>query len=473
MARLCFYPSPWASGEIRARQVVERLGDIAVLSPRKISPYDVCIFVKCWPDGDVLRYVKHIYIDTIDSYACVRWLKEHPTVSAISISRLGAKYINEQIGYRNNCFIREHHCNFERNRIVVKKPQVVGYVGELENFNLGIETAIKLVEEVGMRFVWLSEFKSRQDVCMFYRTIDIQLTYRKDVDDYGKASGVLKNPLKLANAGSFGIPTIAYPEPTYVDEWEGHFMPALNCDSIVYWLDRLRSSPDFYAEQSQLALRRAEYYHIDSVLPIYKSLLEGSTRPTVNRAVNGSKELYCNYPFEERIARRGTEHMDVQKSLDNLLTIRAVFAKHKIPMWLMFGTLLGVVRDKKLISHDRDTDIGVFASDIDKIVEAIKELKESGFELIRTDAFDNVLTVMRNDEYTDFYVFRLNDDCYTCEQRGMRAKIKRAHFDNLCSLDFAGASFSIPSECEKLFVDWYGNDWRKSIENKWALCEGS
>lgn len=458
MSRLCIYDNNWASGEIRARQVVRHLGELAVLNPPEVYKDDVCIFVKSLPPDEVLDHVSRSYVDVVDCYGCIPWLREHPKAGVIAISRKAVGYLSEQLGPgRDIRFITEHHCNFEENRVCVKRPTIVGYIGELENFSLKIEKVMGLVEQLGMKFVWLSEFESRLDVCTFYRTIDIQLTFRRAVDGYGRAHSALKNPLKLANAGSFGIPTVGYPEPTYVDEWGRDFLHAENVDAVVYWLDRLSREPELYAAQSELALNKAKQYHIDEVAPKYVRLFENKTMWQI---VRNDGQTHGNYPFEERIARRGTEHIDVDKSSRNLVTIANALDRRGVKSWLMFGTLLGVVRDDKLIPHDRDTDIGVFECDFDAIADVVLDLEGEGFELIRTEAGDSTVTIMREDEYTDFYLFHPRGGSYVCPQPELDVEIAVSHFDELDSAVINGRVFSVPSCCEPLFVEWYGDDWR-------------
>ena len=273
MSRLCFFTNPWASGEIRGRQVAKRLGALAVVDPKKVYADDVCIFIKGYPTDDLLHGVSRVYIDVVDSYAVIPWLRNHPTAEAIAISYKGGRYLSDLLNMHVPVII-EHHCNFERMRKVVTEPRVVGYVGELEFFHLDIQQVKSQLGLLGMEFIYLNTFKCRKDICDFYKKIDIQLTFRKDTDDYGKTTGMLKNPLKLANAGSFGIPTVCYPEVTYVDEWDGCFIRASSVDEVTYWLDMLKQKPDMYADISNRAVVRAERYHIDNVVPMYLELIE-------------------------------------------------------------------------------------------------------------------------------------------------------------------------------------------------------
>ncbi|KKL03735.1 hypothetical protein LCGC14_2623170, partial [marine sediment metagenome] len=50
---------------------------------------------------------------------------------------------------------------------------------------------------------------TREDVCEFYKTIDIQIAFRTPGKEVRPP--IFRNPLKVFNAGSFKIPTVAYP----------------------------------------------------------------------------------------------------------------------------------------------------------------------------------------------------------------------------------------------------------------------
>lgn len=63
----------------------------------------------------------------------------------------------------------------------------------------------------------------------------------------------------------------------------------------------------------------------------------------------------------------------------DLKDIKEIFDKANITFWLDWGTLLGAVRDKKIIPWDKDMDLGVFDSDYNKIISIIPELKKKGF----------------------------------------------------------------------------------------------
>ena len=63
----------------------------------------------------------------------------------------------------------------------------------------------------------------------------------------------------------------------------------------------------------------------------------------------------------------------------NLQEVKAVFDKFDIRYWLDLGTLLGAVRDGKIIPWDDDIDFGVMDSSWEKIVSILPEFRKRGF----------------------------------------------------------------------------------------------
>ena len=60
--------------------------------------------------------------------------------------------------------------------------------------------------------------------------------------------------------------------------------------------------------------------------------------------------------------------MNEDKLIESLNQIKTILEKNKIKFWLDTGTLLGAVRDKKLIPWDYDLDLGAWYEDISKII---------------------------------------------------------------------------------------------------------
>lgn len=81
------------------------------------------------------------------------------------------------------------------------------------------------------------------------------------------------------------------------------------------------------------------------------------------------------------------ENSNFKKEGDNILKIaHTALSEINLFYWFEFGTLLGVVRDGKLIEHDTDIDIGVFLDDYS--IEIERTLIKHGFRKIHRFEID-------------------------------------------------------------------------------------
>lgn len=264
-SELVFMTSPWASGHIRGVQIAERLG--AKCDPKEsISADSIFVFIKLTPNINLAR----MYIDIVDAHGLLTSLTRFPDAKIIAISNLAKDFIANRV-YNDVIVIPEHHCNFENitreNRLV----KTVGFIGYTPNFGLDPMMVRDELAKIGLNFIWDVNFQSRQDVCDFYKKIDIQLTFRPK-SPIALCAAELKNPLKLENAGSFMIPTVACAEPTYVDEFDNCFYPAENIDEIVEACKCLKDNDVLYRSLAKSCYDRALDYRIEKILPLYRQL---------------------------------------------------------------------------------------------------------------------------------------------------------------------------------------------------------
>ena len=259
----------WASTITRGKQVAERLN--VPCDPDHLSLSDTVVLVKTW--FEKAEKIKNVYLDICDGENFLQFGQQHPDIHIIAISNLAKEYISQKLD-NDIVVIPEHHCNFEgvvRNREAVT---TAGYVGSKYNFTMDINDLTERLKAVGINFIYLfvdDASLGREDICNFYKQIDIQITFR-NIETVSDIPSELKNPLKPVNAGSFKIPTVGYPEPNYVREMDGCFIPAENLDKIVEACLALKENEDRYKKYSELAYTRARHYHIDRIIELYKKL---------------------------------------------------------------------------------------------------------------------------------------------------------------------------------------------------------
>ena len=249
------------SGNIRGHQMGSYLG--AKINPHNGFENDICIHVKKTP-----KYGRIKVYDCVDSKKLFgRYLLRHPEVVVAGISKTAVEFLSDKLKNRI-IYLPQHHCNFDREQRAKREIKVAGYCGHPASFICFENEIREKLEKIGIELIVDYKFKSRQDVINFYKKIDIQIAFRMQ----GATDKVLKNPLKLSNAGSFGIPSVACPEANFVAEYDKHFLPAKTIDEVVDAVYQLKTDQSLYNTMANMARERAECYHISKVAEYYRKL---------------------------------------------------------------------------------------------------------------------------------------------------------------------------------------------------------
>jgi hypothetical protein len=267
-----FFERSRGSVDIRGFQIAERLG--AKINPDEPDPSDTCIFVKMSPRRLGQRRQRKYecavrYLDVVDApglLKSIRMWRGH--LGVIVTSRPALAYVKATCPMVPVVCIPQHHCNYERERRTRTDVSAVGIIGMDDGKSTYFDELAQQMAARGLTFLRCPTPITREAVVDFYRTIDIQIMWRTILPE---PLATFKNALRLANAGSFGIPTIARPEAAIVDEFEGAYLPANSVQEVVDGVDWLRA-PDIYDEISSAALQRSEPYHIDNVAVLYRQL---------------------------------------------------------------------------------------------------------------------------------------------------------------------------------------------------------
>lgn len=249
------------TSRIRGLQMAEYIG--GKINPKNGFENDTCIWVKIPPPED---FPKFSYVDIMEGDNLVPWLVAHPKVGIIAVSKHIKEYLENKLTRNDIKLIPQNHCNYERKlrgRIEVK---TVGFIGSPQySFRHLLDDIKERLAKVGLSFVQKTTFNGRKGVVKYYRKVDIQIAWRPDADKF-------LNPLKLSNAGSFGIPTVAYPEKSFVSEYDGCFIPATSIAELIIKVKELKDNPDLYDYMAKKIMFRAENYHIEHIAKLYKKL---------------------------------------------------------------------------------------------------------------------------------------------------------------------------------------------------------
>src|SRR3990167_8373764 len=213
------------SSIIRGDQIAEYLG--ARINPTEGYENDTCIYVKPMVrKGDDFKFEgKKAYLDIIDGANLAQVAHRHHEVGVITCSQVDYELMSKELPNNKIVLIPQHHCNFERLKRTRTGIQTVGVIGTRGAFPYLPQGLKEALAERGIDLLEFSTFFSRQDIIDFYMNIDVQIIWRP----YKK---ILSNPLKLVNAASFGIPTIALDEKAF---WEvkGAYIPVGTLKSFL------------------------------------------------------------------------------------------------------------------------------------------------------------------------------------------------------------------------------------------------
>lgn len=208
-------------------------------------------------------------------------------------------------------------------------------------------------------------------------------------------------------------------------------------------------------------------------------------------------------------------------TVENLREIKHVFDENGIKFWLDSGTLLGAVRNGKIIEWDSDVDLGAWYSDATQIVPTFPEFRRRGFNVVLSRK-RVAMSIVRLGCSINFYLYRkrgkyawnqwtrtrktavekilnrcvntLSIRTYVKQEGTFAQKIKyissllpltlkklvantawlllynlgyiipvaipKHYFQKLSTIQFYGVQFNIPSNVEEYLEHRYGSNWR-------------
>jgi hypothetical protein len=261
---------PGGPGEIRGKQMADVLG--GRFNPESGSEDDCCVYILGSSPKDGLE-PRCAYHDVIDcGWARLarvkrKWRNGH----IIAVSKVQFEALQEYFPERKLFFIPQHHCNFKRETRPDRPVLRVGCIGGDSAVQWPHHAIARHLAEVGMEWHFEHQYHRRWKVVEFYKTLDIQMSFRP-THERDQAFIRHMNCLKLSNAGSFGIPTVSYPEPAYVGEWKDECLWGSSMRDVLSEVKRLRDDPGLYAEMSARARAKSEEYHIDRIADLYRAL---------------------------------------------------------------------------------------------------------------------------------------------------------------------------------------------------------
>jgi len=247
--------------KVRGEQIAERMG--ATLNPGTVNPDDVHVFITYLPRFPLPP--KTVF-DPNDHKNQWVFISEHPEIPLIAISRAEEELFRSMWPNRI-VFIPDHHANYECEQRPDRPVRAVGTVGSRASLWLDLDDLAARLTAIDITLLRRDLGRHRSQVLDAYRRMDIQIVFRANLPDRS-----ICDALKLSNASSFGIPTVAFPELAYATEYHGCFLPANTVDELVAGVDRLAKDPRLYRYYATRARERSEDYHIDNICDRYRAL---------------------------------------------------------------------------------------------------------------------------------------------------------------------------------------------------------
>lgn len=107
--------------------------------------------------------------------------------------------------------------------------------------------------------------------------------------------------------------------------------------------------------------------------------------------------------------------MNKELAVRNLKVVKEIFDEFGIRFWLDSGTLLGAVRDGKILEWDYDIDLGMWNDDVKKLFLAIHELKKRKAEVrVNSPLYSNIqmveLSLYPFECHIDINLWQVKDD---------------------------------------------------------------
>ena len=262
----------WPSEHTRGYQIASALGCRVNAKITDLS--ETTINVKCYPhlDLECNSKMNNLYLDLIDSDNTIDVANAIPNAKIIAITDIMKDYLSCHI--KNDIVvIPEHTCNFDNEVREDREVKVVGYVGSTQCFDLDVFEVKEALNSIGLDFRFLTSETmdvTREDICEFYKSIDIQLAFR--LPNIAVRKPIYRNPLKIFNAGSFKIPTVAFPEISYEICAGTYFLEALNLASVIDKCYMLKNDDSLYDFYSNRVYEWSKQFDIVKVANLYAKL---------------------------------------------------------------------------------------------------------------------------------------------------------------------------------------------------------
>ena len=149
--------------------------------------------------------------------------------------------------------------------------------------------------------------------------------------------------------------------------------------------------------------------------------------------------------------------MNKKTMLSNLTDFKNAMHENRIPFIPIFGTLLGLEREGKLIDWDSDVDVFCDSKYYMYMKSVIESLTEKGFTIpCQTVCPMHDTFLIRNNEKIEIWWFDKIDDEYIYDTN---VRYDKKFFELTEDLEFMGMNWIVPRDRKEFLKITYGDDW--------------
>jgi hypothetical protein len=165
-------------------------------------------------------------------------------------------------------------------------------------------------------------------------------------------------------------------------------------------------------------------------------------------------------------------------SIETLAILAPSLDDAGIRWWIDYGTLLGFVREGRMIPYDSDIDLGVMADDMAKVLALAPALRKAGLDtcfhvpgLTRYDSGDWFHVTRRpgNPNGVDVFPWYVDGPMFDRRRYCVADRRKGQAFPALRLLPLSRATWegievNVPADPEWFAAHRYGADWRAPVD---------
>ena len=137
---------------------------------------------------------------------------------------------------------------------------------------------------------------------------------------------------------------------------------------------------------------------------------------------------------------------------------------NEIKYWLDWGTLLGAVRNGRIIPWDFDIDLGIHDEDVSKVLSLRVDVWKAGYDIKPCSVLPSKLLFYKKDNHGD--AFHIDLDSWDKDGPVARCTFNpdiihtAEELSLLVDIEFEGRLYPAPRQPEKVLARLFGEDWR-------------